>query len=143
MSGHVPEEHTATAGTGGEGLAIGTESDQTEGAVLLSERRADLPARGYVPQLHRAASPGGVDGPDSEGLAVGAERQRINGAGTAGEDTDLPMRSYIQRSTAPLVNATLTVPTARVLPSGLNASESTGPVLLLRMPICRWVGPSR
>ena len=94
-----------------------TETDDAAG--VAGERAADLAAGGHVPQPHRA-----VVAAAGQGLAVRAERHRADRTGVAGEGCAIwwPVATSHSR-TVPS-----SLPLARVLPSGLNATEQTASV---------------
>ena len=118
--GHIPQPHRAVDAAAGQDLAVRAERhrrhDRAAGGAA-GERRADRAAGGHVPQPHRAIVAGG-----GQELAVRAERHRHDRARVAGEGVaDLAAGGQVPQPHRAIACRRL----ARILPSGLNATDST------------------
>src|SRR5262249_20753503 len=86
----LPEPHAPIGAAGGEGASIGTEGHAPDAAVMAAER-ADLSARGDIPQLDEAVLAG-----RRNRAAVGTKRQAPDAVLVTPEDapgaagSDLP-----------------------------------------------------
>ena len=125
--GHVPQPDRVIGAAAGQGLAVRAERHRVDRAGVAGQGLPDRAAGGHVPQPDRviAAAAG-------QGLAVRAERHRGDRAGVAGQRAARSGGRW-PRPTAGSCRSSL--PLARVLPSGLNATESTEPVWPVRMPV--------